>query len=647
MNRPGLAISFAALATLALGLAATHSLGDEAKSPKADPNANPTAGAGSGAAVDDAPLGGKVKRFTFFDFRYGERSLDDFKDRKAFVLVFATNACPIAARYLPRLAELERTYRPRGVQFLAVNEGRGETVVELCAAAVDAGLEFPAVKDLDGNVARAVGATRTPEAVVLDAERRLRYRGRIDAQYRTGGETPDRGREDLREAVEDVLAGRDVREPETTVDGCRITFPAPPPPPDRAPTFAESVSPILRRRCETCHREGGQAPFTLASYEDATKHASMLAEVVELGRMPPWFADPRTGHFPNDRSLTPEERRTLIDWAHGGTPAGDLTRLPPPIEWPTGKWKISKPDLVLSIPMEVKVPAQGFFPYQYSLLHQGALLPYIFTEDTWVEEIQILPRNRRALHHANLFYADVKNPRRDHHFITGVVPGGDPMRLDPGVAFLVPRGSVLGLQMHYVPTGQEEADRISVGLVFAKHVIRKRLHHHEIRNNKFEIPAHAPAYPVVSRQRLDHDTLGCGMYVHMHMRGRDMRFVAKYPDGTSETLLLVPNYSFDWQLAYVWGLEGKRFPAGTVIECTAHYDNTSWNAANPNPNVAVRFGLDTVQEMMYGFFFYMEEAEDLQLTVDPATGRVPKQKAKADPAPGAGAPETPKGASGE
>ncbi|MBI5366689.1 MAG: redoxin domain-containing protein [Planctomycetes bacterium] len=597
------------------------------------------------AAAPPIALGERVARFTFFDIRYLERSLDDFKERAAFVVVFVADACPLAGRYLARLAEMEREYRARGVQFLAVNEEPGASVVQVAAAAVDHGLEFPLVKDLDGGVARAVGATRTPEVVVLDAARRLRYRGRIDDQYRLGGEKPAAGRADLRAALEDVLAGVEVRVPETTVDGCRITFPAAPGgvpagasvPAAAAtpvPTWAEHIAPILRAHCQSCHREGGDGPFSLTAYEDARRRAAVIAEAVELGRMPPWFADPRYGHFENARGLTDEERRAVLAWARGGAPAGDPACAPEPLPPVKSKWKISQPDLVLRLEKEIKVPATGYMPYQYAPLHQVSFLPYLFTEDTWVQEIQILPRNRRVLHHANLFWADAREPKKSHHFICGEVPGGEPMRLAEGTGFMIPKGAVLALQMHYVPCGVEASDLISVGIVYAKSPIHRRLQHFEVHNSDFTIPAGAPAYEVKASKRLERDSTGLGMHVHMHLRGRDMRFAAVYPCGMREPLLLVPNYSFDWQVPYVWADGGKKFPAGTVIECTAHYDNSAFNPYNPDATQPVPEGQETVNEMMFGFFFFIEEGEDPNVTPDPKTGRAVKAEG-GEGAPGA------------
>jgi hypothetical protein len=196
--------------------------------------------------------------------------------------------------------------------------------------------------------------------------------------------------------------------------------------------------------------------------------------------------------------------------------------------------------------------------------------------------------------------------------------------LEDGRALMIPKGSMLGLQVHYVTTGKEETDRISVGLRFAKEPVRKRVRYKIIGDYGFRIPPGATAHRVSAREELECDATGVGMFSHMHLRGKDSTFFAHYPDGKSEILLSLPNYSFDWQLSYVWPPETRKFPKGTVIECRSHFDNSSFNPYNPDPTVTVRNGPQTHDEMMQGFFFYTDDAEELDLQIDPATGRVIK-----------------------
>jgi hypothetical protein len=151
--------------------------------------------------------------------------------------------------------------------------------------------------------------------------------------------------------------------------------------------------------------------------------------------------------------------------------------------------------------------------------------------------------------------------------------------------------------------------------------VQKQLRHFQLTDHRFAIPPGAPAHKVSASRTLDRDIVGVGLFSHMHLRGKDMTFTARLPDDKTDTLLVVPNYSFSWQLAYRWEPGKKRFPKGTRLECVAHFDNSPFNVYNPDPKATVRHGLQTHQEMMYGFFFYTEADERLGLKVDPKTGK--------------------------
>ena len=569
----------------------------------------------TGPATRGAPaIGDAVPLLTFTDARYLRRSLADFGERQAYVLYFVTVGCPLVQRYLPKLAALAEELSPRGVQFLALNVGPNDSTLDAAAQGVTHDLPFPFVKDFDARVAAAVGAERSATAVVLDAQRRLRYRGRIDAQLRFTGTAPNPGRADLREALADVLERRDVRVAETPVEGCVITRP-PPPRPNQA-TFTRDILPLLQRSCQDCHRDGGAGPFPLLDHDDVAGQAEMIAEVVTQGRMPPWYGAGDAHHFTNHRGLGADERNLLLGWIAAGTPKGDPADAPPPREFSKSEWRIETPDLVLEAPGTVRLPASGFVPYQHYVL------PHVFLRDTWVEQIEILPANRRVLHHANLLRFRLGDKPSQDGFVTGQVPGGDAMILDKGTAVKVPAGSLLAIQAHYVTTGKPETDRLRVGLRFPRTNVQRQLQVMIATRTRFEIPPGAPAHRVQATRMFDADADGIGMVPHMHLRGRDMTYVAEYPDGRRETLLVVPSYSFDWQQSYRWADGARTFPKGTRIHVVAHFDNSAWNPFNPDPQQTVRFGLQTVDEMMYGFLFWTRTGEQLDLRIDPATGRV-------------------------
>jgi thiol-disulfide isomerase/thioredoxin/mono/diheme cytochrome c family protein len=563
----------------------------------------------------EVKLGTAIENLHFKDIRYLTRSLDDFGKKKAFVLVFTNTTCPLVQRYMPTLKALEKEYRDRDVQFLAVNVGADDSIRAMAAQAVRFEMEFPFVKDADFSCAAALGVQRTPEAVVLDGERRIRYRGRIDDQYRLGGTRESATRHDLREALDAVLADKEVAIKETPVEGCLITRPEMNQP-AKPVTYAEHVAPILAKHCQECHRPDTAAPFSLLAYKDAAAHANVMAELVQDGRMPPWYAAADHSDFVNKRGLSDTERETIAQWVRAGKPRGDESKLKtkPQAEKPD-KWLIGTPDLTVDAP-EHELPDSGDIPYKY------VVLPHVFAEDTWVQGVQIVPDNPRVVHHCNMVYFTLKEGFKQANFVTGYVPGGEPMRLPEGVAFRMPKNTAPALQIHYVTTGKPEKCRITVGFRYARGTVQKRLRHLLLADRQFAIPPGAPAHRVEASRTLDCDALGLALFAHMHRRGRDMTFTAHYPTGKSETLLLIPNYSFDWQLPYRWEVGTKRFPKGTRLEAVAHYDNSAFNPYNPDPKATVRDGQQTKDEMMNGYFFYIDANERLNLAVDPKTGHV-------------------------
>jgi mono/diheme cytochrome c family protein len=573
-------------------------------------------GAGIAPTADpDVKIGANIDNLRFKDIRYLSRSLSDFGDKKAFVLVFVDSNCPIAAKYLPVLQRLETAYRDKSVQFVAVNSGPNDTIVVMAAQAVEFGVEFPFVKDADCRVADALGVQRTPEVVVLDEKRTLRYRGRIDDQYRPGGQRNEPTRRDLVEALDAVLAGKEVAVPTTTVDGCLINRPAANKD-DKPVTYADHVAPILAKHCQQCHRPNTPAPFALLTYEQAKAKGGTIAEAVNEGRMPPWFAAAHDGDMIQHRHLSATERETVVRWVKTGMTRGDDSRVPkPPNEEKPAKWRIGEPDLVLTAkPFEL--PKEGDIAYQY------IVFPDTFTEDTWVTGVQILPDVARAVHHANLMYFKLGESFKESNFITGVVPGGSPLDLDNGVAFRIPKGTLLGLQIHYVVTGKAEKVTISVGLKYANGKVQRQLRHMLFVDTKYSIPPGAPAHPVKVERTLDRDIIGIGMFAHMHLRGKAMTFTAHLPDAKSEPLLTIPNYNFEWQIPYLWEPGKKRLPKGTRLECVALYDNSPFNPYNPDPKKTVKDGPQTYHEMLNGFLFYLDADEKLDLDIDGKTGHV-------------------------
>jgi hypothetical protein len=586
-------------------------------------------------AAEVPPIGAAVADLRFKDIRSLPRSLADFGDQSAYVFVMTTTHCPLVGRTLPKLNELHTKYESRGVQFVAVNVGADDGIRDMAAQAIDYDCVFPFVKDADLWCVAALGVTRTPEVVVLNRDRKLVYRGRVDDQLRLGGSRPDPMRRDLETALEELLAGQPISVAETPVDGCLITALPKPSSDQPVPTFSGDVLPILQKRCGHCHREGTAAPFALQTYHEVTAQAEMIAEVVLDQRMPPWSGHTKPGEFQNDPSLTRQERDTLIRWVRSDRPLGMTEELPPPMKPPEAKWRIGEPDLVVTMLETHDIPATGFVDYRH------LVLPYVFLQDTWIEAVEIRPDNPRVVHHCNMAYVTSKGSGKET-FVTGHVPGGQPLdlsRFDNGVAFFVPRFAGLGLQIHYTTTGKPEQCRVSVGFRYPRRPVQKQVRHVLLDPHRLNIAPGHGAFPVRSGKTVDRDIDLLGLFTHMHLRGKDATFSARLPDGEQRKLLTIPTYNFEWQLGYEIAPGKVQLPKGTRIEALAHYDNSAFNPYNPDPKRTVPWGEQTYDEMFNGYVFFVDRHEQLNLDIDPSTGYARKAKAvSANPPPASSAP---------
>ena len=532
-------------------------------------------------------------------------TLPDAKAAPVVVVVFTGTACPVNNAYMPILAKLHAEYAGKGVAFVAINSVPVDDAKAVATHAKKAGLPFPVLKDPKQMVAEKFGAEMTPEVFVLDANRVIRYRGRIDDQFGIGFKRPAPTRRDLAVALDELLAGKAVSVPRTEVEGCtlgRVT-----PHIEKATvTYTKDVARVVEAKCQSCHRPNQIGPMPLMSADDAAAWGPMIKRVVESGRMPPWHADPKYGHFGNDRRLADADKQTLLRWIEQGCPPGDPKDMPPPKTYPDG-WRIGTPDLVVTMPQAFHVPATAGpngVPYKYFQV------PTNFDRDMWVQAVEAKPGAREVVHHIVVYAAKPGELRQrgedrvGQNLLVAHAPGDLPSVYDPGYAKKVPKGATLLFQMHYTPDGTPRDDRSSVGLIFSKEPPKYEVKSRAVMNPRFVIPAGADDYEVKAQSTFQQEVLLVNMLPHMHLRGKAFTFEAVYPDGKRETLLSVPRYDFNWQSNYRLA-EPLKLPAGTRLECTAHYDNSTGNKNNPDPTKAVRWGDQTWEEMMVGFVDYV------------------------------------------
>jgi mono/diheme cytochrome c family protein len=405
-----------------------------------------------------------------------------------------------------------------------------------------------------------------------------------------------------------------------------------------APTFTKDVAPILFAKCASCHRPGQMGPMPLLSYGQARPYMRSIARRVEDGSMPPWHAEAPAGTFLNERQLTDAEVDTILGWVKAGGPEGNAADLPPVPTFAEG-WTIGTPDLIVAMDKEYDVPASGEIAYQYFEV------PTNFTEDKWVQAIEIQPGAKPVVHHVLVYARDpngqpappsyrplpVANPAPPRapaarvaggptdaegrarvpqprgSLIATTAPGTNAVTFPAGTALLVKAGSMLTLQVHYTANGSAQRDRTSVGFVFAKEPPRQEIRTSAFINAQFALPPGSRNERVEASIEFTADSHIWALFPHTHLRGKSWEYTLIRPDWKSEVVLSVPNYDFGWQTYYLY-TKPIAAPKGTRLVAVAHYDNSAGNRNNPDPKVEVRWGEQTWEEMHYsGITFTVDD----------------------------------------
>jgi hypothetical protein len=387
----------------------------------------------------------------------------------------------------------------------------------------------------------------------------------------------------------------------------------------KAPTFYRDVLPVVQEHCQICHRAGGIAPLAFQTYEGTRRYAGAIRAAVENRSMPPWFAEKGIGHFANDPSLSDGQIALLSAWAAAGGPAGNPGDAPPPKKW-ADRWTIPSPELEIKMAEATNLPANGDVDYTYEIV------PTHFQEGRWVQSSEILPGLPEHVHHAVVYVrppdspwlrhapigkpftaAMLADPRdkqdamwTDSDILLVYAPGSTPDNWPASMAKYIPAGSDLVFQMHYTTNGRAGKDTTRIGLIFAKEPPAKRVLTLQLTNDHFVIPPGVPDYRVEVHGTLPNDALLLNFFPHMHLRGKRFEYNIVRPDGSVETLLRV-NYHFHWQMSYRLA-EPLPLKAGTELQAVAWFDNSKDNPHNPDSTAAVRWGEQTYDEMMVGFF---------------------------------------------
>ena len=380
-------------------------------------------------------------------------------------------------------------------------------------------------------------------------------------------------------------------------------------------TFHKDVEPILQQNCQSCHRPGEVAPFSLLDYDSAWLFSSHIRSAVRTGYMPPWQPDRDTDvRFRDERGLTAAEIATITRWVELGAPRGNPADAPPPLEFPDSRWSLGEPDMVLEMPTPYSPDKDGADDYRCFSLAPN--LP----ADRKIRAIEVQPGNRQIVHHVILFpdpdsesasLHDPGDPNPGYTcfgdagfdspgFYGGWVPGNSQQPFPEGVAMTLQANARIAMQVHYHPDGTQQQDQTRVGLYFTDEPDTTELLMLPLLNQNFTIPAGAENYEVTAQIPAFASARIHSLLPHMHLLGQQIR-LELIRGGQMQTVIRIDDWDFDWQDTY-WLEEPLLVPFGTIVRLTCVYDNSANNPDNPNqPPKPVSWGERTTDEMALMF----------------------------------------------
>lgn len=557
-------------------------------------------------AAGDVGIGRQVPDLSFVDMAGVTHRLSKLADEKGAVVAFTSATCPLSKRYAGSLARVEKKLSELGVKMVLVNPFGSEEENLIREQVKQHAMTVPYVRDGELKIASALGAATTTEVFLVDSRRTLIYRGALDDQYGVTYNLDEPRTDYLLDAVAAMLQGRRAAIAATKAPGCELDVRVGDGTQVAATevTYHRDVARILQQNCIECHRDEGIAPFALDDLAEVQDRAKVIRRVIGEGTMPPWFAAEHGGDSPwaNDRSLSERDRGELLAWLSSRERVlGDPSEAPAPLQFAEG-WALGEPDEVVQLPKPIAIKADGFMPYQFVRVTTE------FPEDRWVQGYEILPTDRSVVHHVIVQVHERGSKVTDRGEGTGgywaaYVPGNSGHLYPEGFARKLPAGATVSFQIHYTPAGRATEDQLKLGLQFADEPPLYEVRTTSVVGNKLSIPPGEANHVETASRRVPFDMPVTAFMAHMHVRGKAFRYDVKYPDGKLETLLDIPRYDFNWQLRYDYK-QPRIIPEGSQVTVTAVFDNSAGNPANPDPTRQVKWGQQTVDEMLIGYVEY-------------------------------------------
>jgi len=549
-------------------------------------------------------VGMRVDDFQLLDHMGVAHRLFYYSDAPAIVVMTQGNGCPIVRNAVPAYRQVRDNYQEQGVKFFLLNSNLQDNKTTIAKEVADFGFDIPVLVDENQLVGESLNVTRTAEVFVIDPKsRKIVYHGPVDDRLTYQNQKAKAEFSYLSDALDAVIAGETVKISQVDAPGCIVNFPER----DNKErhtniSYHDTIAPILEERCVECHQVGGIGPWAMTSYDMIKGFSPMIREVIRTDRMPPWHSDPNIGSFLHDRSLTSKEIKTLVHWIEAGSPRGEgYDPLADPRE-SLPDWPLGVPDLILTVP-SFDVPATGVVDYQR---------PYVVNpleEGKWLRASTVKVGSRESVHHVLTGYlkkipkSGQNNEVRWGASVGGYAVGAESMIAREGLGTYIPAGGAIGLQMHYTPFGREVTDTTQIGLYFYNKRPPRMLRNSVIMDFSIEIPPEKANHAETAYLEFPKDAELFYAFPHAHYRGQSSTLAIRYPDGREEMILSLPKYDFNWQRAYEFK-DPIKVPAGAKLIARYTYDNSTQNAANPDPSKKIVWGDQSFEEMLYTAISY-------------------------------------------
>lgn len=538
-----------------------------------------------------------VGDFALLDHNGKFHQLSYYGDQKAVVLVTQSLASSQASQQAKTLTELSAKYAKQGVVFFMLNSQPQDSRAAVATQAKGLDHGFPVLLDESQLVAESLSLSHLGEVLVVDPNAmQVLFRGALDSAGQ--------------QALDSLLAAPKVSNTAsntatltTKLSGEKLTFAAQVQHQATPPSYSKDIAPILESNCVSCHHDGGIGPWSMSNHAMVRGWAPMMREVVMTRRMPPGQIDNHVGRPISEvAGLSIVEQQQLVHWIDAGAPMDDSTQDPlAALTFENPKFTMGEPDMVLKVPAQ-KIPASGIIDYRYVPVELN------LDRDVWVQAMEFVPGDQQVLHHVIAYLSSpadktargraTGSARGDS--VGGFAPGRPGERFRDNSGRLITKGSNLLLQMHYTTSGKETVDATEIGLFLHDKPPAYIMAGGVAGQRRFLVPPHAKEHKLAGEQVIERDAYLYSMQPHMHYRGKYMSYSALYPDGSSELLLSVPKYDFNWQFNYELK-EPVFLPAGTKLVANGAMDNSDRNTGNPDPSKPVHFGLQTKHEMFFGF----------------------------------------------